>query len=67
MQPTDLSDFHSPVSKLFKWPTNASEWEKYRLTKEQVEFFEEYGYLSDIKFLEEDQIKLLSEQLSNIM
>src|SRR6476620_4612780 len=67
MQPTDLSDFHSPVSKLFKWPTNASEWEKYRLTKEQVEFFKEYGYLSDIKFLEEDQIKLLSEQLSNIM
>jgi ectoine hydroxylase-related dioxygenase (phytanoyl-CoA dioxygenase family) len=67
MQATDLSDFHFPVSKIFKWPTNAAEWEKYKLTKEQVEFFHEYGYLSDVKFLEEDQIKLLIEQLGNIM
>jgi ectoine hydroxylase-related dioxygenase (phytanoyl-CoA dioxygenase family) len=67
MQATDLSDFHFPVSKIFKWPTNAADWEKYKLTKEQVEFFHEYGYLSDVKFLEEDQIKLLIEQLGNIM
>jgi ectoine hydroxylase-related dioxygenase (phytanoyl-CoA dioxygenase family) len=67
MHPTDLSEFHVPVSKLFRWPTNAAEWEKYRLTKEQVEFFNEYGYLSDIKFLDGDQIKLLNEQLGDIM
>jgi hypothetical protein len=67
MQATDLSEFHFPVSKLFKWPTSAAEWEKYKLTKEQVEFFNECGYLSDIKFLEEEQIKLLTEQLGNIM
>ena len=67
MQATDLSDFHFPVSKIFKWPSNAIEWEKYKLTKEQVEFFHEYGYLSDIKFLDDEQIKLLSEQLGNIM
>lgn len=67
MQPTDLSEFHFPVSKIFKWPATAAEWEQYRLSKEQVEFFKEYGYLSDIKFLEEDQVKLLNEQLGNIM
>ena len=64
---TDLSEFHSPVSKLFKWPAKTSEWEKYKLSREQVEFFHEYGYLSDVKFLEDEQIKLLSDQLSSIM
>ncbi|HUQ65340.1 MAG TPA: phytanoyl-CoA dioxygenase family protein [Flavitalea sp.] len=63
----DLSDFHFPVSKIFTWPTNASEWEQYRLTKEQVEFFHEYGYVSDIKFLNEEQINLMSQQLAGIM
>lgn len=63
----DLSAFHSPVSKIFQWPSRSSEWDQYRLTKEQVEFFHEYGYLSDIKFLDEKQITHLSEQLKSIM
>src|SRR5207253_3015572 len=63
----DLSDFHFPVSQIFTWPKNASEWEQYRLSKEQVEYFHEYGYLSDIKFLDAEQINLMSRQLSGIM
>jgi ectoine hydroxylase-related dioxygenase (phytanoyl-CoA dioxygenase family) len=63
----DLSEFHFPVSKMFTWPKTSAEWDKYRLTREQVEFFHEYGYLSDIKFLEDSQIEALSEQLANIM
>lgn len=63
----DLSEYHFPVSKLFKWPTNAEGWDKYRLSKEQVEFFNEYGYLSDIKFLDHDQINILIDQLAGIM
>jgi hypothetical protein len=62
----DLSEFHVPVSKLFNWPTTSSEWDKYRLSKEQVEFFNEYGYLNGVKFLEDWQINILNDQLEKI-
>jgi ectoine hydroxylase-related dioxygenase (phytanoyl-CoA dioxygenase family) len=62
----DLSTFHFPVSKIFTWPATKSEWEQYKLSKEQVEFFREYGYLSGIKFLDDKQIELLKQQLANI-
>jgi ectoine hydroxylase-related dioxygenase (phytanoyl-CoA dioxygenase family) len=62
----DLSDFHFPVSKMFKWPQTKAEWEPYRLSREQVDFFHEYGYLSNIKFLEQEQVDQLNRQLENI-
>jgi hypothetical protein len=43
----DLSEFHSLISEIFKYPTNEKEWEKYRLTDEQVAFFHEQGYLAN--------------------
>lgn len=66
LQSPDLSDYHFPVSELFKWPTSAAGWDKYRLSDEQVEFFKENGYLSDIQFLDEEQIELLKSQLEKI-
>jgi ectoine hydroxylase-related dioxygenase (phytanoyl-CoA dioxygenase family) len=65
-QSPDLSEYHFPVSDLFKWPTSNAGWDKYRLSDEQLEFFKENGYLSDIKFLDEEQIELLKSQLENI-
>ena len=47
----DLSQEHFLVSKLFKWPANASEWGQYRLSDEQVKSFHEVGFLSGIKLL----------------
>jgi ectoine hydroxylase-related dioxygenase (phytanoyl-CoA dioxygenase family) len=65
-QSPDLSEYHFPVSDLFKWPTTNAGWDKYLLSDEQIDFFKEYGYLSDIKFLDEEQIELLKSQLENI-
>jgi ectoine hydroxylase-related dioxygenase (phytanoyl-CoA dioxygenase family) len=62
----DLSEYHFPVSNIFKWPTKSSEWDKYCLSKEQIEFFNEFGYVSGIKFLDSEQVELLKEQLGNI-
>ena len=62
----DLSDYHFPVSKMFKWPATQAQWDQYRLSREQVEFFHEYGYVSNIKFLEQEQVDLLNQQLENI-
>jgi ectoine hydroxylase-related dioxygenase (phytanoyl-CoA dioxygenase family) len=63
----DLSETHSLVSDLFKWPRSAKEWDQYRLSKEQVEFFHEYGYVSDIKLLEQWQIDRLNNELAEIV
>lgn len=63
---SDLSKFHKLVSDLFRWPTSAAEWEQYRLSKEQVEFYNEYGYVSNIKLLDEWQIDKLNTELSQI-
>ncbi|UEG54976.1 phytanoyl-CoA dioxygenase family protein [Mucilaginibacter daejeonensis] len=62
----DLSLHHGLVSDFFKWPSTPEEWEPYRLTQEQVDFFNENGYLANIKFLEEWQVDKLNEDLAAI-
>lgn len=59
----DLSQYHELISGLFKQPTNQDEWEQYRLSDDQVAFFHENGYLSNIKLLEEWQVDVLNEEL----
>ena len=63
----DLADYHELVSDLFQQPKSKEEWDQYRLTPEQVTYFHEYGYLSGIKLLEDDQIEVLRNQLAEVM
>ncbi|MFP5042533.1 phytanoyl-CoA dioxygenase family protein [Parasediminibacterium sp. JCM 36343] len=63
----DLSTQHQLISNLFQWPTKPSEWEQYKLSNEQLEFFNEYGYLSNIKLLEEWQVDKLNNELAEIV
>ncbi|MBA2760372.1 MAG: phytanoyl-CoA dioxygenase family protein [Segetibacter sp.] len=63
MQQRDLSELHNQVSNMFSWPQSQDEWNQYRLTKEQVEFFNENGYLAGIKMLEEDELETLRDEL----
>ncbi len=63
----DLSHNHHLIGELFKWPETTSEWEKYKLTDEQVAFFNEQGYLANVKLLEEWQVDKLNEELIMIM
>jgi hypothetical protein len=63
---TDLSKHHHLISALFKWPEKPSEWERYKLSKEQLDHFYEYGYLSNIKLLEEWQVEMLNQELAEI-
>lgn len=64
---SDLSKFHHLVSDLFRWPTSSAEWEQYRLSKEQVEFYNEHGYVSNIKLLNDWQIEKLNIELAEIV
>lgn len=63
----DLSASHKPVGRLFKLPTNAKDWDRYRLTEEQIQFFNRNGYLAGVRILDDDQIGALREELHGIM
>jgi hypothetical protein len=65
--PRDLSDYAHPVSEMFHLPVSAEEWERYKLTGEQISSFHENGYLAGIKVLEEWQVDKLNEELPGIM
>lgn len=67
MQVKDLSEIHEQVANLFPWPKTAEEWDQYRLTKDQVDFFNENGYLPGIKMLNEDQLELLRAELFQLI
>lgn len=63
----DLAKYHQLVSDLFKMPQTDEEWEPYKLTEEQIQFFHENGYLAGIKLLSEEQIEVLRSELAAIV
>ena len=66
MPVNDLSKVHELVSDLFHWPTSKSDWEKFKLTDEQVLFFSENGFLAGIKMLDDAQVNFLRNELSEV-
>lgn len=63
----DLSRIHSPVSCLFPQPLNADDWDRYRLTDDQVEFYNQHGYLAGIRLLDDEQIDELRAELDRLI
>ena len=61
----DLSTVHKLAGDLFKWPPK-KDWEQYKLSQEQLDFFEENGYLGGVKMLEKDQIETLKNELAEL-
>ncbi|MCE9526261.1 MAG: phytanoyl-CoA dioxygenase family protein [Planctomycetales bacterium] len=62
--PTDLSLRHDLVGDLFQLPKTKADWEKYRLTDEQVAFYHEQGYLAGVRILTDEQIEKLRSELA---
>ena len=62
--PTDLSLRHDLVGDLFQLPKTKADWEKYRLTDEQVAFYHEQGYLASVRILTDEQIEKLRAELA---
>ena len=63
----DLSRYHEPVGELFPRPVTEAEWERYRLTDDQVSFYREHGYLAGVKMLDEQQLEVLRRDLSELV
>ena len=66
-QVEDLSQYSEPVAVLFPRASKVEEWEEYRLTEEQVEFFHENGYLAGMRVLNDAQIDSLRAELEQMM
>ena len=64
---SDLSEHHELITKLFKWPSGPDDWNQYRLTPAQIEFFHANGYLAGIRLLNDEQIDVLREELAELI
>jgi len=62
----DLSKHHQLLGDMFPDLSPDEAWEKYKLSNEQVSFFNTYGYLADVKVLEDDQVEKLLLELEEI-
>ncbi len=62
----DLSCMHQLVSDLFQWPRCIEEWLEYKLSDEQIDFFNKNGFLAGIKLLDEKQIERIKKDLAEI-
>lgn len=67
MTSLDLSTIHDRITDLFRWPETAAEWNQYKLTPDQINFYKEFGYVSNIKFLTEEQVDFLNEELKDLV
>ncbi len=65
--PDDLSTVHEPLGVLFRQPSDAAGWDRYRLTADQVALFHRQGFLSGIRILSDEQIDLLRAELAQLM
>lgn len=63
----DLADYHELVSDIFQLPKTREEWEQYRLNDDKVAHFHEFGYVSGIKMLDENQVETLRSELTEII
>ncbi len=62
----DLSQVHSLISQMFRWPASEKEWEAYKLTNEQLNFYRDNGFLAGVKMLDESQINYLQNELTEL-
>jgi ectoine hydroxylase-related dioxygenase (phytanoyl-CoA dioxygenase family) len=63
----DLSKYHHPIGTLLARTSSAEDWDRYRLSEEQLEFFRENGYLKGIRILTDEQVETLRGELEQLM
>lgn len=63
----DLALCHQPVTDFFQQPVSRDEWLQYSLSSEQVQTFEQQGFVAGIPILDIDQVQDLRQQLGRLM
>jgi ectoine hydroxylase-related dioxygenase (phytanoyl-CoA dioxygenase family) len=63
----DLSAYHRPITDLFKTADTADAWDQFRLSKDQIDFFNRNGYLAGLRLLTTEQIEVLRAELAKLI
>jgi hypothetical protein len=63
----DLSSRHRLVGDLVELPTRRADWDRYRLSEEQLKFFDANGYLAGIRILDDRQVDVLLAELAELV
>ena len=63
----DLSRYHHPIGSLFPAPGTREELDRFRLSKEQIAFYRENGYLAGVKMLDDNQIDQLRSEVMSLV
>ena len=67
MPVTDLSTKHQPLGVLFDQLKQPKDFDRYRLSDDQVAFYHENGYLAGVQILDEGQVDILLEELAKLI
>ncbi len=62
----DLSMRHEPIGTLLD-AARGEDLRKYRLSQEQLDFFDEHGYLSGVRILSDRQVDNLRDELQDLV
>ena len=62
----DLSSCHALVGGLFDFPRSIDGWSRFRLSQEQIDFYNEQGYLAGIRMLTGEQVEILRGELGEL-
>ena len=62
----DLAEHHRLVSEIFPAMSSQEAWERHKLNDDQVAFYNTYGFLSGIRLLDDEQIKVFRKELEEI-
>jgi ectoine hydroxylase-related dioxygenase (phytanoyl-CoA dioxygenase family) len=63
---TDLSVHHQPLGALGVTPASPQDEARYRLSDDQLRFYEENGYVAGTRVLSDEQVDLLREELQGL-
>ncbi len=58
---------HQRITHLFKSPSTNRDWNQYRLTNAEIEFFHTNGYRAGIRVLTDEQIEALRRELAELI
>jgi len=62
----DLSIYHRPVGELFASRHDACDDSSFKLTPDQLEFYQGHGYVAGIRLLDDDQVEGLRAELDHL-
>lgn len=63
---SDLGLRHERLTSLFPAPTSADEWQSYALSDEQLRHFQDHGFVSGVRLLNDEQVDALRIELAEM-